>query len=51
MAAPLETPPRRIRDTNPRAQSRIKVCPECSGPIAQASGCISCVQCGWGRCD
>jgi hypothetical protein len=27
-----------------------RVCPECAGPLARASGCVSCVQCGWGRC-
>jgi hypothetical protein len=31
--------------------NQIRVCPECSGPIARNSGCITCRQCGWGRCD
>lgn len=26
------------------------LCPECSAPIAAASGCVTCVACGWGRC-
>jgi hypothetical protein len=26
-------------------------CPECAGPLTPASGCISCVYCGWGRCE
>jgi hypothetical protein len=26
------------------------LCPECAGPMTRASGCISCVYCGWGRC-
>ncbi len=25
-------------------------CPECSAPVAAASGCVTCVACGWGRC-
>jgi hypothetical protein len=25
-------------------------CPECAGPLTPASGCISCVYCGWGKC-
>lgn len=27
-----------------------KVCPECAGPLAHGSGCVACLQCGWGRC-
>lgn len=27
-----------------------RVCPECAGPLARASGCVTCTQCGWGRC-
>jgi hypothetical protein len=26
------------------------LCPECAGPLTPASGCISCVYCGWGQC-
>jgi hypothetical protein len=26
------------------------LCPECAGPLTRASGCVSCVYCGWGRC-
>lgn len=25
-------------------------CPECAGPLNRASGCVSCVYCGWGKC-
>jgi hypothetical protein len=25
-------------------------CPECAGPVTRASGCITCVYCGWGKC-
>ncbi|HUF34581.1 MAG TPA: hypothetical protein VMN37_01460 [Gemmatimonadales bacterium] len=28
----------------------LSVCPECAGPLVRASGCVSCAQCGWGRC-
>ncbi len=28
----------------------LRVCPECAGPVVRASGCLSCTQCGWGRC-
>jgi hypothetical protein len=27
-----------------------RVCPECSGPIVRASGCVHCAHCGWARC-
>lgn len=30
--------------------SRLRVCPDCAGPLVRASGCVSCLQCGWGRC-
>ncbi len=35
---------------NPLTDVRIRVCPECAGPISRTSGCLQCVQCGWGRC-
>ncbi len=28
-----------------------RVCPDCAGPLVRASGCVSCMQCGWGRCE
>jgi hypothetical protein len=28
----------------------VPVCPECAGPLTNASGCIGCVYCGWSRC-
>ncbi len=28
----------------------VRICPECAGPVARASGCVSCMQCGWGFC-
>jgi hypothetical protein len=27
-----------------------RLCPECAGPLSQASGCVSCLYCGWGKC-
>jgi hypothetical protein len=30
--------------------SAVPLCPECAGPLTRASGCVSCVYCGWGRC-
>lgn len=32
------------------AASRGPRCPECAGPLTRASGCVSCVYCGWGKC-
>ena len=29
---------------------RLRVCPECAGPLVRASACVSCAVCGWGRC-
>ena len=37
-------------DRNPLTLLLIKVCPECAGPVVRTSGCLSCMQCGWGRC-
>ena len=34
----------------PSAPHPIRVCPDCAGPIVRSSGCISCTQCGWGKC-
>jgi hypothetical protein len=48
--APRPYPPAPT-DRNPMTWSLIKVCPECAGPIVRASGCLSCAQCGWGRCE
>jgi hypothetical protein len=31
--------------------NNIRVCPECAGPVVHNSGCVSCRQCGWGRCE
>ena len=30
--------------------SAAKLCPECAGPLSRASGCVTCVYCGWGKC-
>lgn len=40
------------RQRKPRAltDNAVKACPECEGPVAHESGCLSCRQCGWGRC-
>ena len=40
--------PERFR--NPLTDATIRVCPECAGPIAKTSGCVTCLQCGWGKC-
>ena len=28
----------------------VRVCPDCAGPLVHADSCVSCRQCGWGRC-
>ena len=38
--------PTRYRPTPRPAQ----LCPECAGPLARASGCVTCPACGWGKC-
>ena len=38
--------PTRYRPT-PRP---MPVCPECAGPLARASACVTCPACGWGKC-
>ena len=42
--------PTRDQAPNPLAGNNIRVCPECAGPIVRNSGCITCRQCGWGKC-
>lgn len=42
--------PTRYQAPNPLLTKTIRVCPECSGPVVHNSGCITCRQCGWGRC-
>lgn len=27
-----------------------RVCPDCAGPLARTSGCLTCLTCGWSRC-
>ena len=37
-------PTARIPPPDPR------VWPECAGPLARNAACVTCIQCGWGRC-
>jgi len=39
-----------IQSPHPLADNQIRVCPECAGPLARAAGCVTCLQCVWGRC-
>jgi len=39
-----------IQTPHSLADNKIRVCPECAGPLARAAGCVTCLQCGWGRC-
>lgn len=34
----------------PEHLARVRVCPECAGPIVHSCACVTCLQCGWGRC-
>lgn len=40
---------RRIRSLQ-RPEVVLRVCPDCAGPLAHTSGCVTCLACGWGRC-
>jgi hypothetical protein len=42
--------PTRYLASNPLTAANIRVCPECAGPVIRNSGCVTCRQCGWGRC-
>ena len=42
--------PTRYWQSNTLTNNNIRVCPECAGPVVRNSGCITCRQCGWGRC-
>lgn len=46
VARPLPVPPA----INPYTSASITRCPECEAPITRASGCLSCLVCGWGKC-
>lgn len=54
--APMTAPekpqllPTRYLASNPLTAANIRVCPECAGPVIRNSGCVTCRQCGWGRC-
>jgi hypothetical protein len=43
-------PPASQPQPNSFTQLLVRRCPECTGPVVRASGCLCCVQCGWGRC-
>lgn len=32
-------------------KGEIKTCPECESELMNKEGCISCIECGWGRCS
>lgn len=42
--------PTRYWQPNTLINNNIRVCPECAGPVVRNSGCITCRQCGWGKC-
>lgn len=42
--------PTRYLTPNPLVKNTIRVCPDCAGPISHTGGCMTCQQCGWGRC-
>jgi ribonucleoside-diphosphate reductase alpha chain len=50
MSSPPRQPAASERPTNPLTDRQIRVCPECDGPLARASGCLTCLHCGWGKC-
>lgn len=47
---PPPRPPYQSHRSNPLVYQHIRVCPECAGPVAHNSGCVTCSACGWGRC-
>ena len=49
--SPIDAPSHRPGTVyRPSVPLPLSVCPECAGPLVRASGCLSCAQCGWGRC-
>jgi hypothetical protein len=44
---PLAAPAARTESVS---AAQLRVCPECSGPLARNSGCVTCIACGWGHC-
>ncbi len=51
---PADPPPRdrgQLKPTVYIGHDRVRVCPECAGPLVRASACVACSQCGWGRCE
>ncbi len=53
MTPPTPAPHPSLQPTtyNPLVHINIRVCPECAGPVVHNSGCVTCRQCGWGRCQ
>ena len=52
-ASPSPSPHRAAGSLKPTVylpHDRARVCPECAGPLIRESACVSCAQCGWGRC-
>jgi hypothetical protein len=35
---------------NPMTDKVLAQCPECGAPLRKASGCLTCLACGWGKC-
>lgn len=36
--------------THPEPRAAGPRCPECTGPVHLAAGCMTCPACGWGKC-
>lgn len=50
--SPSSTPAPHTRPAlKPTVWAQVRVCPECAGPIVRNSGCVNCLQCGWGKCQ
>lgn len=39
-----------VKDCKPEVH-RLGVCPECGADLAHESGCLSCYECGWSKCN
>jgi len=42
--------PTRYQASNVLITKQILVCPEGAGALVRNSGCVTCRECGWGRC-
>jgi hypothetical protein len=39
-----------LAGSNPMTDKVLTRCPDCGAPVVNASACLTCPSCGWGKC-